>query len=81
MKIDLEISYVEGTVKAVSAVAPDLVAFETHFEKSIARLSEPMFTHLAFLAWSVEKRTKATSLEFMKWVETIDFVKVVAEKK
>ena len=81
MKIDLQIAYNDGTTKDVSAVAPDLVAFEAKFDLSIARLEQPKFTHLLFLAWHVEKRTKSVSLEFEPWVETVELVKVTQAKK
>jgi hypothetical protein len=73
--IDLEIIFSDGTAKTVSAIAVDLMRFEAHFDMSIAGLATPKLTHLFFLAYSVEKRTKATELEFEPWVETIQLVK------
>jgi hypothetical protein len=73
--IDLEIIFSDGTAKTVSAIAVDLMRFETHFDMSIAGLATPKLTHLFFLAYSVEKRTKNTELEFEPWVETIQLVK------
>lgn len=79
--IQLEIVYADGTTKDVSAVAVDLMRFEAHFDMSIAGLSTPKLTHLFFLAYSVEKRTKATELEFEPWVETIQVVREGSSKK
>jgi hypothetical protein len=30
--------------------------------------------HLFWLAWHVEKRTGATTAEFLKWLETVEIV-------
>jgi hypothetical protein len=79
--IQLEIVYADGTTKDVSAVAVDLMRFEAHFDMSVAGLATPKLTHLFFLAYSVEKRTKATELEFEPWVETIQVVREGSSKK
>jgi hypothetical protein len=79
--IQLEIVYADGTTKNVSAIAVDLMHFEAHFDMSIAGLATPKLTHLFYLAYSVEKRTKATELEFEPWVETISIVKEGSDSK
>lgn len=79
--ITLDIVFIDGTTKTVSAVAIDLMRFEQHFDVSIAALREPKLTHLFFLAYSVEKRTGATGLEFDAWVETITIVREGSGKK
>jgi hypothetical protein len=79
--IQLEIVYADGTTKDVSAVAVDLMRFEAHFDMSIAGLATPKLTHLFYLAYSVEKRTKVTDLEFEPWVETIQVVREGSAKK
>jgi hypothetical protein len=79
--IQLEIVYADGTTKTVSALAVDLMRFEAHFDISIAGLATPKLTHLFFLAYSVEKRTKATELDFEAWVESIQIVREGDAKK
>jgi hypothetical protein len=79
--IQLEIVYADGTSKTVSAIAVDLMHFEAHFDMSIAGLATPKLTHLFYLAYSVEKRMKATDLEFEPWVETIQVVREGSSKK
>jgi hypothetical protein len=79
--IQLEIVYADGTTKTVSALAVDLMRFEAHFDMSIAGLATPKLTHLFFLAYSVEKRTKATELDFEAWVESIQIVREGDAKK
>jgi hypothetical protein len=72
MKINLRIEFLSGESKEVSAVAPDLVAFEEKFNLSVTKLeSEMKLTHLLYLAWHALKRTKQTSEEFDAWVELV----------
>lgn len=82
MNINLHLTFTDGTEKDISAIAADLVAFETKFDLSIARLqNEVKLTHLLFLAHSAEKRTKATTLEFEKWTETVSSIEAIDPKK
>ncbi len=83
MKINLHIKYLDETEKDVAAVAADLVAFESKFNISVAALSnETKLTHLFFLAYSVEKRTKAIKdIEFEQWLDTIETVEAGEPKK
>jgi hypothetical protein len=82
MNFNLLIKFADGTEKAVSANPADIVAFESHFNLSVARLqSEIRLTHVFYLGWHVEKRTKATDLEFEAWLETIDVVELAPSKK
>lgn len=77
MRMNLRIDFANGESKEVVAVASDMVRFENHFNLSIARLeSELKLTHLLFLAWSVEYRTKVTGKEFLEWVDDVDQVGV-----
>jgi hypothetical protein len=79
--IQLDIVYADGTSKTVNALAVDLMRFEAKFDVSVTALAAPKMTHIFFLAYSVEKRTKATELEFEPWVETIQIVKEGSAKK
>jgi hypothetical protein len=82
MQINLQVTYTDGNKKTVAANASDLVAFETKFDLSIARLEQNVrLTHLLFLAWRVESRTKATALEFDAWLETVEGVEAAEAKK
>lgn len=75
MKINLQITHSDGTTKELTAVAADLVAFESKFDLSIAKLEKDVkLTHLLYMAWNVEKRTKVTPLEFDAWVETVESI-------
>ncbi len=82
MQINLQLEYTDGTKKTVTARPSDFVAFETKFNLSIAKLEQEVkFTHLLFLAWHVEKRTKATELEFDNWVDSVDTIQAEEQKK
>jgi hypothetical protein len=82
MNFNLLIKFNDGTEKTVSANPADIVAFESKFDLSVAKLqSEIRLTHIFFLGWHAEKRTKGTELEFDAWLETIDIVELVAPKK
>jgi hypothetical protein len=82
MQVSLQVTYNDGTSKDLKAVATDLVAFESYFSLSIARLEQNlMLTHLLFMAWHVEKRTKQTDLEFESWIESVESITAVEEKK
>lgn len=72
MKLNLRIEFNDSKVKDVVCSASDLVAFETKFNLSVTRLSEETkLSHLLFLAYHSEFRTKATALDFDAWVDTV----------
>ena len=82
MNINLQVTYLDGSDKLITAIAADLIAFETKFDISIARLDkEVRLTHLLFIAWNAEKRTKSTELEFEAWTETVAGIEAQAAKK
>jgi len=79
---DLRVIFTDGTDKTVTAIAADLVAFETKFDLSVARLQQEVrLTHLFFIAWHVLKRTGDTKDEFEKWVESVNIVTEAEAKK
>lgn len=75
MKINLRVSFLDGNTKEVTCGASDLVKFEDKFNISVSRIQEEVrITHLLFLAWASETRTKATALDFDAWTETVETV-------
>jgi hypothetical protein len=49
---------------------------------SIASLENNIkITHLLFLAWASESRTKATTLSFEEWTDTVESVSPSEAKK
>jgi len=72
LKLNLRIEYSATGVKEVTCTASDLVAFESKFNLSVTKLGdETKLTHLLYLAWASEKRTKATTLDFEPCIETV----------
>ncbi len=46
--INLRVDFLDGTSAEVVAIAADLIAFETHFDLSVARLEKEIrLTHLS----------------------------------
>mgnify|MGYP000689943638 FL=1 len=75
MNFNLLVTFLDGTNREVSGIAADLVAFEAHFDLSVARLNQDMkITHLLWLAWHVLKRSGETKNTFDKWVEGVEGV-------
>ena len=80
--INLRIEFIDGSFAEVTAIAADLIAFESRFDLSVARLEKEIrLTHLFFLAYSVLKRTGQTKEEFEKWVESVSIVTEGASEK
>lgn len=76
MKINLRIEFVSGEEKEIVCSASDMVRFENKFDQSVAVLeSNPKLTHLLFLAWASENRTKGTTKEFDVWIDDVASVK------
>lgn len=75
MRITLRVVYLNGETKEVTCSASDLVKFENHFNISIAKLDEDLkISYLLFLVHASETRTKATTLDFDTWVDTVESV-------
>jgi len=80
--INLRVEFIDGSTAEVTAIAADLIAFEAHFDLSVARLEKEIrLTHLFFLAWRVLKRTSQTTEEFEKWTESVSLVTEASAKK
>ena len=80
--INLQVHFIDGTTEDCVAIAADLIAFESHFDLSVARLDKELrLTHLFFIAWHVLKRTKKTEEAFEVWVERVSMVQQADAKK
>jgi hypothetical protein len=82
--INLQIEHLDSSKETliVSAIAADLIAFESKFDLSVARLgADVRLTHLFFLGWHAAKRLNHTDLEFEAWTETVSMVKEAEAKK
>lgn len=77
MRINLRITNNDGSAVDTAATTADLVAFEEHFSRSVARLeAELRLTDICWLAWQSQRRQQQTSLDFHPWLETIDGVEL-----
>lgn len=75
MKINLRISFLDGNSKEITCSASDLVKFEDKFNISVSQIADQArISHLLFLAWASETRTKATALDFEAWTDTVETV-------
>jgi hypothetical protein len=76
LKLNLRIEFVSGEEKEIICSASDIVKFESKFDLSVAVLEANVkLTHLLFLAWSSESRTKSTTKEFDIWVDDVASIK------
>lgn len=75
MRFNLAIKFADGTTKEITASTPDMVAFEDRFDISIGKIAvEQKISHLLYLAWHSEFRTKSTKLAYAEWIETVESV-------
>ena len=84
MKINLQIEFSNkpGEPKLVTCLASDMVKFESKFDLSVANLgSELKITHLLFLAWASQTRTKATTKSFDEWVDEVESIAAAEDPK
>jgi len=73
-KLDLTITYPDGSSKVIPTASSDLIKWESHFDLSIDKIGK--LTHLYFLGWVAAKRTGLTTDEFETWADTIDTVEI-----
>jgi hypothetical protein len=72
MKVALHVDYSDGSGVDVVATAPDLLAFERHFDKPFTVFGTDMrLEYVLWLAWRSLNRQGKTSLEFDPWIETV----------
>jgi hypothetical protein len=84
MRINLQVEFSNkiGEPKQIVCLASDMVKFESQFNLSIANLEKELkITHLLFLAWSSETRTKSTSKTFDEWVDEVESISASDDPK
>lgn len=75
MRIALKVEYADGSGAETTATAPDLIAFERHYDKSMAVFgSDTRIEYILWLTWHALNRKKETALDFDAWVDTVDSV-------
>jgi hypothetical protein len=74
--MDLRVTYADGSGAGVTVSAPDFVAFESEFNRSVAKLgTEIRFTDICWLAWHRLKRAGETA-DFDMWLNRLDGVEI-----
>jgi hypothetical protein len=84
MRINLQVEFSnkQGEPKEVICLASDMVKFESQFNLSIANLEKELkITHLLFLAWASETRTKSTTKSFDEWVDEVETISASDDPK
>jgi hypothetical protein len=84
MKINLRVEFSNkpGEPKEVTCLASDMVKFESNFNISIANLEKDLkITHLLYLAWASEVRTKSTDKTFDEWVDEVEGISASDDPK
>jgi hypothetical protein len=77
MKIELKVTATDGEVTDLTAIVPDFVAWERHSKRKISDLSAGIgMEDLAFLAYSVLKRTGVQVKPFDGWINNIQLIEL-----
>lgn len=75
MKIILRVELNDGSSEEVVCGAPDFVAFEDKYQRSIVRFEQEMkITDLFFLAWHSLQRRKKTDKSFEDWLNEVEAI-------
>ena len=76
MRMTMKVTYQDGAGADVVVSAPDFVAFEREFDRSVARFeSEIRFTDICWLAWHKLNRDKQAG-DFDVWLNTLEQVSI-----
>jgi hypothetical protein len=76
MRINIDVTYTDGSGADVSVSAPDFVAFEREFDRSVAKFaSEIRFTDICWLAW-YRLGKQGDARPFDTWIESVENVEI-----
>jgi len=75
----LTTTFQDGSSREQTVTALDIVETEDFYEMSIDQLDR--FSHLCFLAWRSEHRTKVTGKDFKEWLADVSSVEPVTDPK
>ena len=80
MKINLEVTALDGGVSKCTAQFADFIAFEGEKNRPITNLqSEVKLSDLAWLAWHSLKRRNQVKITFNEWVQTVESLEVATD--
>lgn len=74
LRIPLKVRYAEGREQPVLVSAPDLIAFERHFDKPMGQIGSGRMEYMWWTAHHALKRLGMTQLEFDPWLETVEAI-------
>jgi len=78
MKMQLKVTYNDGSAADATVSAADLVAFEETFDRSVAKFADEMkFKDICWLGWRALNKRGGVTDEFADWLEKIDSVEPV----
>jgi len=73
MKMHLRVTNNDGSAADVTVSAADLVAFESEFNRSVAKFQDEFrITDMYWLAWHSLRRRNSALPKFTDWLETLD---------
>jgi hypothetical protein len=75
MKMNLKVTYNDKSATDVTVSVADFVAFETKFDRSIARFEQEFkLTDMCWLAWHRLHRSDKSIGDFDAWLDGVDAV-------
>ena len=78
MRLNLRVTYADGSAVDTAATTAVLVEFEDHFDRSVTVLDDGLrLKHVTWLAWRSLTRQGKTAAEFGAWLDTVDGVELV----
>lgn len=76
MRMQLSVTYLDGSGAEAMVSAPDFVAFEREFDRSVARFeSEIKLTDICWLAWHRLNRSEKVG-DFDTWLDKLDNIEI-----
>jgi len=80
MKITLEVKTTDGEETTLTALVPDFIIWERHSKRKISDLAGGIgMEDLAFLAYSVLKRTGSNLKPFDSWINSVENIEPIEE--
>lgn len=75
MKITFDVLMQDQTTNQVTALVPDFIAWERHTKRKISDLASGIsMEDMAYLAWSVLKRTGEAKKPYDLWINDIESI-------
>lgn len=80
MKLGLKLNKTDGEEVTVTAVVPDFIAWERHSKRKMSDLANGIgMEDMAYLAYSVIKRSGENVKPFDSWINSIELIEPIEE--